>query len=113
MVQGEERIPKLKKLIGNSSVALYKENGFSYYVDVKKVYFSPRMSNERLRIIKQILSRNGATSPALYSFIFMFLKFFLHEFITSSLITLVLPSFTKAYKCITIQWPPSDNVITL
>jgi tRNA (guanine37-N1)-methyltransferase len=57
MVQGEERIPKLKKLIGNSSVALYKENGFSYYVDVKKVYFSPRMSNERLRIIKQVKSK--------------------------------------------------------
>lgn len=54
MTQGEERIPKLKRLIGGSSTALYKENGCSYYVDVKKVYFSPRMSNERLRIIKQI-----------------------------------------------------------
>ena len=54
MTQGEERIPKLKKLIGKNSTALYKENGCSYYVDVKKVYFSPRMSNERLRVIKQV-----------------------------------------------------------
>ena len=54
MTHGEERIPKLKQLIGKGSTALHKENGCRFYVDVKKVYFSPRMSNERLRVIKQV-----------------------------------------------------------
>ena len=54
MINGEERLPKLRQLIGKGSVTLYKENGFSFYVDVKKVFFSPRMSNERLRVINQI-----------------------------------------------------------
>ncbi|MGC8533113.1 MAG: class I SAM-dependent methyltransferase [Candidatus Parvarchaeum sp.] len=54
MTHGEERIPKLRKLIGDKSLAIYKENGCSFYVDVKKVYFSPRMGSERLRIIKKV-----------------------------------------------------------
>ncbi len=54
MINGEERLPKLRQLIGKGSVTLYKENGFSFYVDVKKVFFSPRMSNERLRVINQV-----------------------------------------------------------
>ena len=54
ITQGEERIPKLRKLIGKTSLTIHRENGFSFYVDVKKVYFSPRMGNERLRIIKKV-----------------------------------------------------------
>ena len=54
MTQGEERIPKLRKLIGGKSVSLYKENGCLFYVDVKKVYFSPRMGSERLRVIEKV-----------------------------------------------------------
>ena len=54
ITQGEERIPKLRKLIGKTSLTVHKENGFSFYVDVKKVYFSPRMGSERLRVIKQV-----------------------------------------------------------
>ncbi len=54
ITQGEERVPKLRKLIGKTSLTIHKENGFSFYVDVKKVYFSPRMGNERLRIIKKV-----------------------------------------------------------
>jgi tRNA (guanine37-N1)-methyltransferase len=54
MIQGEERIPKLRKLIGKRSISLHRENGCSFYVDIKKVYFSPRMGSERLRIIKKV-----------------------------------------------------------
>ncbi len=50
MISGEERLPKLRQLIGKGSLTLYKENKALFYVDVKKVYFSPRMSNERLRV---------------------------------------------------------------
>ncbi len=54
ITQGEERVPKLRKLVGETSLTIHRENGFSFYVDVKKVYFSPRMGNERLRIIKKV-----------------------------------------------------------
>ncbi len=54
IIEGNERIPKLKLLIGKGSLALYKENGFNFYVDVKKVFFSPRLGNERLRVIKLV-----------------------------------------------------------
>ncbi len=59
MIQGEERIPKLKLIIGKGSLTTYKENGCSFYVDVKKVFFSPRMSNERLRVIKQVKDKEN------------------------------------------------------
>ena len=57
MIRGEERIPELKQLVGKDSVTIYKENGFSFYVDVKKVFFSPRMANERLRVIKEVKAK--------------------------------------------------------
>jgi len=52
--RGEERVPKLRKLLGGKSITLHRENGCSFYVDVKKVYFSPRMGSERLRIIEKV-----------------------------------------------------------
>lgn len=54
MIQGKERLPELKSIIGKGSLTLYRENGCAFYVDVKKVFFSPRMSNERLRVIGKI-----------------------------------------------------------
>ena len=54
MIEGTERLPKLKQVIGKGSTSLYKENGYSLYVDVKKVFFSPRMGNERLRVMNEI-----------------------------------------------------------
>jgi tRNA (guanine37-N1)-methyltransferase len=54
-LEGEERKPKLVQIFGSGdSLVLHKENGCLFYVDVKKVFFSPRLGSERLRIIKKI-----------------------------------------------------------
>jgi tRNA (guanine37-N1)-methyltransferase len=56
--EGEERIAKLKWIAGEkTSLVLHKENGCTFYVDLKKVYFSPRLGSERLRIKNLIKKR--------------------------------------------------------
>src|SRR5918999_5974269 len=54
-VEGEYRIRKLELLAGDSkTVTEYREHGCRFIVDLSKVYFSPRLSTERLRIAKKI-----------------------------------------------------------
>jgi len=53
--EGVFRIQKLKHLAGEKTKeALYKENGVVMKLDVEKVYFSPRLSSERKRIMQMI-----------------------------------------------------------
>lgn len=50
-VQGQERRRNLKHLMGENTFAtIYKEHGNSFYVDLEKAFFSPRLSFERQRI---------------------------------------------------------------
>lgn len=52
---GKYRLPKLKIIAGKrKKETLHKENNISLKLNVEKVYFSPRISNERLRISKLI-----------------------------------------------------------
>lgn len=54
-IRGEERVRELKFLAGeNKTETLYKEHGCRFKVDVSKVYFSPRLSYERQRILEQV-----------------------------------------------------------
>ena len=56
-ISGEERIPDVKWIAGKrSSVTLHRENGCVFKVDVRKVFFTPRLSNERMRVVSQIKS---------------------------------------------------------
>ena len=53
--EGVFRVQKLEHLAGEKSKeAVYKENNVVLRLDVENVYFSPRLSNERKRIYKQI-----------------------------------------------------------
>ncbi|MEK6935034.1 MAG: methyltransferase [Nanoarchaeota archaeon] len=53
--KGKYRLKKVKIVFGKKNkVTLHKENNVILKVDVEKTYFSPRTSNERLRVIKQI-----------------------------------------------------------
>lgn len=53
--KGEYRTQKLKILSGEKrKTTTYKESGVLIKLDVEKCYFSPRLSNERLRIAKQV-----------------------------------------------------------
>jgi tRNA (guanine37-N1)-methyltransferase len=50
-VSGNYRLRSLKHILGeNTTETIYKEHGCSYKTDLRKAYFSPRLSYERLRI---------------------------------------------------------------
>ncbi len=59
-VEGLLRIRRFEHIAGEKRTeTIYKEHGAVFRVDVERVYFSPRLSNERLRISK--LVSNGET----------------------------------------------------
>jgi len=50
-MEGEYRVRKLELLAGEGGTeTIYKENGCAFKLDISKVYFSPRLSTERMRI---------------------------------------------------------------
>ncbi len=54
-IEGIERVQRLVWVCGGKSpLVIHKENGCSFYVDVKKVFFTPRLCSERLRISKLV-----------------------------------------------------------
>lgn len=56
-VRGDFRLRELQFIAGeNKTVTVYKESGCLFSVDVKKCYFSPRLSHERMRIAKQVVN---------------------------------------------------------
>lgn len=55
IVKGKYRTHKLNYIAGiNNKETIYKENKAIFKLDVEKCYFSPRLSNERLRISKKV-----------------------------------------------------------
>lgn len=54
-ISGKYRLPKYKFLSGiKTKEALHRESNCLFKLDVEKCYFSPRLSNERLRIARLI-----------------------------------------------------------
>jgi tRNA (guanine37-N1)-methyltransferase len=54
-IKGRLRTPETKYLAGEKTKeVLYKENGCFFRFNVDKVYFSPRLSNDRLEVASQI-----------------------------------------------------------
>jgi len=54
---GKYRTPKLRLLAGeNNKETIHKENNVRLKLNVEKIYFSPRLSEERKRIFKQVKS---------------------------------------------------------
>jgi len=52
---GEYRIRPVKILAGeNTTITLHKENGIYLKLDLNKAFFTPRLSGERLRVLKLI-----------------------------------------------------------
>ncbi len=55
ITSGKFRVYPVKVLLGeNRTVSIYKESGCKFKVDIAKVFFSPRLATERMRIAKQI-----------------------------------------------------------
>jgi len=60
---GDFRLRKLEFVAGeNKTVAVHKESGCLFSVDVEKCYFSPRLFYERMRIAKQVGNREVVTN---------------------------------------------------
>ena len=54
-VSGDYRLRNLEHILGEKTTeTLYKEHGCVYKTDLKKAYFSPRLSYERLRIAELV-----------------------------------------------------------
>ncbi len=54
-IEGEFRIRKFSILAGEGKTeTLYRENGCKYRLDLSRVYFTPRLSTERMRVANQI-----------------------------------------------------------
>lgn len=51
---GPYRLRKYKRILGDGFKTMHKESGCQFKVDIRKAYFSPRESTERLRIACQI-----------------------------------------------------------
>lgn len=57
-VFGDYRTRELEHILGeDKTITLYKEHGCVFQVDLAKVYFSPRLSTERIRIARSV--KNG------------------------------------------------------
>lgn len=54
-IEDEFRVRPVKVLAGNGTETVYTEHGCRMRLDVGKVYFSPRLSTERLRVAKQVM----------------------------------------------------------
>jgi len=65
-VSGPYRLRDFELIAGEPrTTTIYKENGCSYYIDVAKAYFSPRLSHERERVTS--LVQEGETIVDLFA----------------------------------------------
>jgi len=65
-VHGEYRVRNTQYICGeNKTETIHKEKGVKLKVDVSKVYFSPRLSHERERILEQV--KDGEVVLGLFS----------------------------------------------
>ena len=56
-VSGEFRVREFETIAGSGKTeTVYREHGCIYYLDPTKVYFSPRLSTERLRVARKVRS---------------------------------------------------------
>jgi tRNA (guanine37-N1)-methyltransferase len=55
-LEGEHRVADFELLLGESTETLHRENGYTYKLDIKKVFFNPRLYSERGRIALKITS---------------------------------------------------------
>ncbi len=49
-LEGEHRVAHFELLLGETTETIHRENGYTYNLDVKKVFFNPRLYSERGRI---------------------------------------------------------------
>ena len=53
-VDGSNRTARYRILAGNDTVTIQKEYGFTYRLDVRTVFYNPRLASERKRVTAQV-----------------------------------------------------------
>jgi tRNA (guanine37-N1)-methyltransferase len=62
-LEGEHRVADFELLIGETTETIHRENGYTYKLDVKKVFFNPRLYSERKRVASKIKSGENIIIP--------------------------------------------------
>jgi tRNA (guanine37-N1)-methyltransferase len=62
-LEGEHRVADFELLLGESTETVHRENGYAYKLDVKKVFFNPRLYSERKRVASKITSGERIIIP--------------------------------------------------
>ncbi len=53
-LEGEHRVADFELLLGETTETIHRENGYTYKLDVKKVFFNPRLYSERRRVASKV-----------------------------------------------------------
>ncbi len=62
-LQGEKRVAVYDVLVGEGTITLHREFGFSYRLDVAKVFFNSHLSYERIRIASKVRPGENVIVP--------------------------------------------------
>ncbi|AKB18007.1 MULTISPECIES: class I SAM-dependent methyltransferase family protein [unclassified Methanosarcina] len=62
-LEGEHRVARFEFLSGESAETFHRENGYTYRMDVRKVFFNPRLYWERARVASKVLPGESVLIP--------------------------------------------------
>jgi len=62
-LEGEHRVAQFELLSGESAETFHRENGYVYRMDVRKVFFNPRLYWERARVASKVLPEESVLIP--------------------------------------------------
>lgn len=62
-LEGKHRVADFELLLGESAETIHRENGYTYKLDIKKVFFNPRLYSERRRVASKITSGERIIIP--------------------------------------------------
>ncbi|AAM05059.1 TPA: class I SAM-dependent methyltransferase family protein [Methanosarcina acetivorans] len=62
-LEGEHRVARFELLSGDSAETLHRENGYTYRMDIRKVFFNPRLYWERARVASKVLPGESVLIP--------------------------------------------------
>ncbi|KQC14416.1 MAG: hypothetical protein APR56_03805 [Methanosaeta sp. SDB] len=62
-LEGERRVASFEVLAGGSTVTCHREFGFTYSLDVARVFFNPRLGRERMRVTSKARAGERAIVP--------------------------------------------------
>ncbi|AKB36504.1 tRNA (guanine(37)-N1)-methyltransferase Trm5b [Methanosarcina siciliae C2J] len=62
-LEGEHRVARFELLSGKSTETFHRENGYTYRMDVRKVFFNPRLYWERARVASKVIPGESVLIP--------------------------------------------------